>query len=333
MKKLAIFMLLLGLAAGAQAQETTPEPTAEAAQEATPEVTSEADSEATPEATAEVHRITAPGYYTVQAGSGGVNRRFLLSIPVSYFNGAGAAPVVFALHGAGGTGAGYETYAGWGQLSEDERIIMVYPDGVDGQWNDGRPGALYNDTAFIRGIVDALSEILAINLDRVYATGYSMGGMMSLRLACLLPDYFAGAASIASTMPQYIVQDCDGTAPRPVILLVGTDDHVIPWTGIRNAYMDAMSSATYWSEHNGCQFIGPLDALPDEDAGDGTRVIRQNFTNCEENASVSFYGIFGGGHTVPGSEFPGGFAAGVTSNDISAAEEIWAFFTRVNAGE
>ncbi|KXK16039.1 MAG: hypothetical protein UZ15_CFX003002762 [Chloroflexi bacterium OLB15] len=90
MKKLAIFMLLLGLAAGAQAQETTPEPTAEAAQEATPEVTSEADSEATPEATAEVHRITAPGYYTVQAGSGGVNRRFLLSIPVSYFNGAGA---------------------------------------------------------------------------------------------------------------------------------------------------------------------------------------------------------------------------------------------------
>ncbi|MBE2183965.1 MAG: alpha/beta fold hydrolase [Anaerolineae bacterium] len=319
MKKFLILILVLAITGAAQAQETTPE--------ATPEVTPESTGETTPPA----RRISAPGYYTVRANSGGVSRSFLLSVPISYFNGEGAAPVVFALHGAGGDGANYETYAGWGDLSESQRIVMVYPDGVDGQWNDGRPGALYDDAAYIRGIVDALDEILRVDLDRVYATGYSMGGMMALRLACLLPDYFAGAASIASTMPQYIVSDCDGTAPKPVIFLVGTDDFVIPWMGVRNAYLDAMGSASYWSEHNDCQFIGPQDALPDEDVGDGTRVIRQNFSNCEDGASVAFYGIFGGGHTVPGSEFPGAFAAGAVSHDIHAAAEIWAFFESVQS--
>ncbi len=334
MKKCLIALLLLCITVGAaQAQETTPEPVGEETVEANPEVTPEMTVEATAEATPESRHITAPGYYTVQTGSNAVSRSFLLSVPVSYFNGEGSAPVVFALHGAGGNGAGYETYAGWQQLSEDERIIVVYPDGVDGQWNDGRPGALYDDAAFLAGIVESLDGILTIDRDRVYATGYSMGGMMSLRLACMLPEYFAGAASIASTMPQYIVPDCDGTVPRPVIFLVGTNDFVIPWMGVRNAYMDAGSSASYWSEHNGCQFIGPQDALPDEDVGDGTRVIRQNFTNCEDGASVSFYGIYGGGHTVPGGAFPGAFAMGATSNDITAAEEIWSFFESVDGGE
>ncbi len=324
MKKCLIAILMLCLAGAVQAQEDTPEPIPEETVEVTPEITAEA--------TAPVRRISAPGYYTVQTGSGDVNRSFLLSVPVSYFNGEGAVPVVLALHGAGGNGAGYETYAGWQQLSEDERIIVVYPDGVDGQWNDGRPGALYDDASFLAGIVESLDDILTIDRSKVYATGYSMGGMMSLRLACLLPEYFAGAASIASTMPQYIAPDCDGTVPKPVIFLVGTNDFVIPWMGVRNAYMDAGSSASYWSEHNGCQFIGPQEALPDMDVSDGTRVIRQNFTNCEDGASVSFYGIFGGGHTVPGGAFPGAFAMGATSSDITAAEEIWSFFESVSAG-
>jgi polyhydroxybutyrate depolymerase len=41
---------------------------------------------------------------------------------------------------------------------------------------------------------------------------------------------------------------------------------------------------------------------------------------------VILYGIYGGGHTWPGSPFDAPFELGLTSMDINATETIWAFF-------
>src|SRR5579863_8032381 len=47
-------------------------------------------------------------------------------------------PVVLAFHGGGGSGQQMERYTRFDALAEKEGFIVVYPDGYEGNWNDGR---------------------------------------------------------------------------------------------------------------------------------------------------------------------------------------------------
>jgi polyhydroxybutyrate depolymerase len=315
------FIFLLLLAVPAFAQEATPDP------DATPEITPEATLELTAEATPneEPPQITEAGVYTARDTFNGMTRTYLITVSDAALANA-PAPVVFALHGASGSADSFINYSGWQAISEDEGVIVIHPDGFDNQWNDGRPGGVpVDDVGWIAQIVEDLDDMLRIDRTRVYATGYSMGGMMAMRLACTLPDVIAAAASVASTMPGYILEECVAAPPKPVLFMVGTDDQIVPWIGIRNAYLDALTSAEYWGVHNQCLLTGDQIALDDTAPDDGTRVIFQEYTECADDADVQLYGVFGGGHTYPGHELPFNLG-GATSMDIEAAATIWSFF-------
>ena len=49
-------------------------------------------------------------------------------------------PLLIALHGGGGRGSGliHITYGGFNRLAEQDSAVVVYPDGVDKRWHDGR---------------------------------------------------------------------------------------------------------------------------------------------------------------------------------------------------
>src|SRR5262249_28895202 len=51
-----------------------------------------------------------------------------------------AAPLVFVLHGGGGSAAGMEwlTKRGFNRLADRDGGVIVYPEGVGKSWNDGR---------------------------------------------------------------------------------------------------------------------------------------------------------------------------------------------------
>ena len=54
-------------------------------------------------------------------------------------------PVVLAFHGGGGSGRQMEQYTRFDAIAEKEGFIVVYPDALDGNWNDGR------GVSFMRG--------------------------------------------------------------------------------------------------------------------------------------------------------------------------------------
>jgi len=58
----------------------------------------------------------------------------------------------------------------------------------------------YDDVGFIEALLDELESTLCIDLDRVYATGISNGGMFVKRLGYDLPDRFAAIAPVAGTI-------------------------------------------------------------------------------------------------------------------------------------
>jgi len=280
--------------------------------------------ETTPEAS---QRVTEPGIYTLQITHDGVQRLLLMDVPASYFDSDEPIPVLFGLHGRGHNAEGFRQYANWDAFGEDERVLLIYPEAVSGEWADGRPGITVDDVGFLERAITLLTRAVAIDPERVYLSGYSMGGMMALRAGCNLPDLVAGVAAFATTMPLYVAGECEAAPALPVLFVVGTDDRVIPWLGVRDTYMDAFGSLQYWGEHNACMFSDPMDALPDVDPSDGTRVIEAGFSDCTPGTLAGLLGIVGGGHTVPGA-FDSTPLSGAASMDISGAEAAWAFFER-----
>lgn len=277
--------------------------------------------------------ITAPGSYDFSLEHGGRQRSFRVYVPEAYARAGDPLPLVIAMHGASGSGAWMEELTQFSELAEAYGFIAAYPDGVYGIWADGRVGdervpADLDDVDFIAVMIDQIAERLRVDTDRVYASGYSMGGMMAFRLGCELPDKIAAVASVASTFPGYLLEACNPSAPVPVLVIQGTEDDVIPWQGIwRNnipIYLSTAQTAAYWGEHNRCTgeplLVQGLDLVPD----DGTVVRQVVYTGCLQDASVEILAVIGGGHTWPGSRLSARF--GKTSFDVYASPAIWRFF-------
>ena len=323
-----LFPLSALLHAPISAQEATPEPTAEVTLEATNEVTPEATAALPPNALLD---FPGPGDYTVQLGIDGIPRTLSVYIPEAYVTSSAAVPLVVVMHGAGGSGNEIQSWSGWSELAEAENFVVIYPDGLNNVWNDGRLGDAritdVNDAGFINASINFMSDKLNIDQQRIYATGFSMGGMLSFRLACQMPDRLAAIASVASSMPEYVAPYCADGEHMPVLIIQGTADNVVPFYGMPRqglGYMSAANSLLYWTRQNECATSSGIDMLEDVDPDDGARVLLQTATDCANGADVMFYGVYYGGHNYPGHAL--GLDLGTTTFDIDATQVIWEFF-------
>ena len=76
----------------------------------------------------------------------GLERTYRIHIPPDLSENPSPA-LIFVLHGGGGTGENTElslTLGGFNTISEENKALVIYPDGIDKNWNDGRN---INDTA------------------------------------------------------------------------------------------------------------------------------------------------------------------------------------------
>ena len=76
-------------------------------------------------AAAQPHAITVDG----------LEREYLVYVPD---NAHRPASVVFCLHGGGSNARQIERYTQFDALAAKEGFVVIYPESVDGNWNDGR---------------------------------------------------------------------------------------------------------------------------------------------------------------------------------------------------
>ena len=139
-------------------------------------------------------------------------------------------------------------------LSESENFILIYPQGLylDGEphWNacpnGGDNKSEVDDFGFIETLIEEISSNYNIDLERIYAVGYSNGGMMAYGLANHKSELIAAVASVSGAM-----LDCIGPAshPMPVIHLHGTNDLDLPYNG-NNYYNSVQNTLDYWINFN-----------------------------------------------------------------------------------
>ena len=240
-------------------------------------------------------------------------------------------PVVISLHGYTETIQWYKGYTLLHEFADTSGFITVYPAAIDKSWNSGLlyPGMPYidttvNDVGFISALIDTLKDKYDIDLSRVYACGYSLGGEMTYRLGLELGYRFAAIASITGLINN-VSGNLDGPIrPIPILHIHGTEDTYETWDGVKGNLWSVPETIDYWLEKNDCALPADTVSLPDLDPTDGSTVEKISYNNCSENSSFIFYKIQGGGHHWPDAAYDWG--GGNLNRDINANVEIWNFF-------
>jgi polyhydroxybutyrate depolymerase len=258
---------------------------------------------------------------------------------------AAAPALVLVLHASAGdweqARAGY-AYA-FDALAEREGFVAVYPEGVEGHWNDCRKAAPYSantldvdDVGFLRALVDRLAAELGADRSRVFATGISNGGQMALRLALEAPDLVRAVAPVAASLPSERNMDCKPAGrPVSVLLMNGTSDPMNPFEGgevalygvlgSRGSVLSSADSIDYFRDIAGHTGGPAVNTLPDLEPGDGSTVEVRRW-DAPGRKPVALYAVLNGGHNAPHPALQLPRLLGPTNHDISAADEIWRFF-------
>jgi polyhydroxybutyrate depolymerase len=271
----------------------------------------------------------------------GLRRSYQVHFPLNRPS-ASPRPVVLVLHG--GNGADARTMArrtGYNALADREGFIVVYPSGIDGQWNDGRGSAFgrapdnrrVDDVGFISAVIDDVVRRREADPERVYVTGFSNGGMMTFRLGIEIGDRLAAIAAGIANLPVNLRSEMP-VRPLPVLVMNGTEDPMVPWEGgpvrvFRRDYGEVLSTeqtVRFWADAAQIRGAPTTRFLPDRDPNDGCRVEVRTFRSAAVGPEVVLYALHGGGHTIPGGNTPDRpRLVGRQCRDIDAAEVMWEF--------
>jgi polyhydroxybutyrate depolymerase len=274
----------------------------------------------------------------------GIDRTFATYAPANVVE---PAPLVLLLHGGFSSASDMwetELAQSWKTLADRYGFLLVLPEGAPDagdpsghHWNDCRVDAgnadslsTEDDVGFIGRVIDVIAAHAAVDLDRVYVTGASNGGMMTYRLAMQAGDRLAAAAAIIANLPD--PSECPLVAARlPILIMNGTADPVMPYDGgcvagsscQRGSVRSTAATVAFWVLSNGASTTPAVTDLPDTVPSDDSTIRVFRFADTANANDVVLYRVEGGGHCAPG---PGSFPATYKNRDIDAAAEIWSFF-------
>lgn len=129
------------------------------------------------------------------------------------------------------------TRAAFNRIADRDGAIVVYPDGVDRHWDDGRdlPETAARENVdgvgFMLALVAGVASEHPLDRGRIFATGISNGGFMSMRLACDAATTFAAVAPVTATLSEKLGARCNPAQSVVVAIINGTEDPLVRWSG------------------------------------------------------------------------------------------------------
>lgn len=276
-----------------------------------------------------------------------IQRHYIIHLPSGY-NSLQKMPIIFALHGGGGTDKNTVKLYNLNGLADKNGCIVVYPNAINKAWNmpgiSSRVKGLdksVDDIKFISSLIDSIVTNYKGDDKRVFCTGISRGGMFSLYLAYKLSDRITAIAPVCASISHTIANDYTFSHPTPVLLINGTSDPLVSYNGgagkfnkANEASQDADMLATEDLVKkiitlNKCNSLPIETAIADNDKADGCTAINYTYI-CNTGAPVEFIKVINGGHTWPGgTQYLPKIIIGNLCKDFSASEKIMAFFMNI----
>lgn len=127
--------------------------------------------------------------------------------------------LVISMHGIGIPASWNQGMMKFEPLADTGNFVVAYPEGEDLRWDLSSD----KDLNFILAIIDSLYNRYQIDRNRVYASGFSMGAMMSWFLACKIPDKIAAVVP-GDGYPLSKFSGCSEKRHVPILQIYGTAD-------------------------------------------------------------------------------------------------------------
>lgn len=259
----------------------------------------------------------------------GVTREFILYIPSSY-NSTDTVPLMLNFHGWTMSASDQMNLSDMRALAESEKFILVYPQGTkfrnrfygSTHWNVGSwtTGSTSDDIGFVDKLIDHMSVNYNIDLERIYACGYSNGGFFSHELACNLSNKIAAIGAVSANMSTRTKDNCNPSHPIPVVTVSGTNDNEVSYDGTNfEGQISHNEVLNYWINYNQTDVSPIISDLPNINNTDGSIVKLYQYKNGNNNVEIEHYKVINGGHDWPGT---------LGNMDIDANSIIWRFVSQ-----
>ncbi|MGU3500503.1 alpha/beta hydrolase family esterase [Mycobacterium sp. C31M] len=259
---------------------------------------------------------------------GGLNRTYQVHVPPGAPTG-----LILNLHAGGQTGGQHAALTNFNPVANAHGYVVVYPDGVDFSWADGRGASVpdrtgVDDVGFLVALVERVAAEFGIPPGRVFATGLSAGGFMANRLACERADVFAAIAPVGATLGANV--GCQPSQPVSVLTTHGTLDPIVPigggpmmGRGGPSNILAATALVDSWRHLNECEPDPLIEPQPGVDA----QFVERVSYACAQGSAVVYMRVDGGGHTWPGApEILPANQVGPAIRSFSASEAAAVFF-------
>jgi len=276
----------------------------------------------------------------------GRQREYIIHLPPNYQS-ASQLPVLFGLHGGGGTYENTIKFYNLNSLSDKNGFIVVYPNAIGKSWTipgfstrSKKADTSVDDVHFISVVLDTIIRYYKGDSSHVFTTGISRGGEFSYYLAYKLSNRITAIAPVCASVPSPVLKYYSFNHPTPVLMINGTADPLIPYDGGYGKYLrtnepdegfDMASTDNVLKKVlllNSCPVDNKVTAMPDNDMDDDCTATKYQYT-CGA-VDVILIKVQNGGHTwAGGKQYLPKFIIGKVCRDFNAEDEIFNFFLSV----
>ncbi|MBP5339698.1 MAG: hypothetical protein J6Z14_10445 [Prevotella sp.] len=185
-------------------------------------------------------------------------------------------------------------------VADTAKFLTVFPNGIDKSWDISGD----RDINFVKALIDAMVTKYKIDRNRVYLSGFSMGGMFTYHAMNKIPDLIAAFAPISGYSMWGTTANAN-VRPLPIIHTHGTDDDVVSFSGVQGAL-------NVWINHNGC----PTQPKVEKNYRGAAHITRRTWGPGNNGVEVVLMEMAGKGHWIS------------NDNGVKTGDEIWRFCKR-----
>jgi polyhydroxybutyrate depolymerase len=288
------------------------------------------------------------------AVSGQGTRRYSIYSP-SLDGVSGARAAILSLHGGGGSAMIQASTSQLNDLADQQQIFIVYLEGT-GLIRTFNAGSCcgtaqtqdIDDVSYVTAVLSDALDDFPIDAQRVYATGFSNGGMMSHRLACALSDRIAAIAPVGGASGQFDralnqYYACNPARRIPVLHIHATNDRNYPYEGgpgeglSDTDFYPIDATIADWIARNNVTAEATVEnltatttclryATPANTALSSAPVVLCRNDPPDVYDAVNGI-VFGGGHSWPGGVRSPAASSDVPIADFDANDYMWQFFS------
>ena len=235
---------------------------------------------------------TTTGTLTVD----GTQRNYIAYVPTSLGENR---PLLISCHGMNQDANYQKGMLVIESVADTAKFLTVFPNGIDKGWDISGD----RDIHYVTALIDRMVTLYKIDRNRVYLSGFSMGGMFTYHAMNRIADKIAAFAPI-SGYPLW-GSSYSSSRPVPIIHTHGTSDDVVTFSGVQ-------SVLNGWIQRNGC----PTTPVVTQRYRNAAHITRREWGPGLDGVEVVLMEMAGKGHWIS------------NDNGVKTGEEIWRFCSR-----